>query len=177
MWGLLAFDLKCLKTAKVSRSHWTTPMQGTLDITGAGYEYALYAYIPVMLFLHKGYNSVLQQWCDWRGTKVQTSPWLVKCKNEVPFCLYFGIQHFFVFIKLLFCAFCGKFWRGFWRFRILVYRNPNPDPLSFQNFFSECWRWALILASVGLFQLCFPRWLKPLTRQQVYNLIFLNNFY
>ena len=37
---------------KFSSFRWTTLIQDTLDITGAGYEYDLYDYIPVILFLY-----------------------------------------------------------------------------------------------------------------------------
>jgi len=152
-------------------------MQDTLDITGVAYEYDL-------IWLHTGY-SILVQWKN--TTQVYNSgvtdgvqgweplPWQVNAKTDPPFCLYFGIQYFLVFSKLLFFAFFGSFWTVVFRwFRALVYRNPHPDKLSFLNFFLNVGGGPLRLP-VGLFQLRFPPWLKPLARQLVHNLIFLNN--
>ena len=52
-------------------------------------------------------------------------------------------------------------------------KNPHPDTLSFLNFFLKDGegplRW-----SVGLIQLRFPSWLKPLATQLVYNYFFQN---
>jgi len=54
-----------------------------------------------------------------------------------PHFVYISVfSSFLVFSKLLFSAFFGSFWTAiFRRFRVLVYRNPHPDTLSFLNFF------------------------------------------
>ena len=55
---------------EVSCFHWTTLTHDTLDISGAGYEWDFM--IVYRLFYSctvKGYNTGLQQWCDWRGSK------------------------------------------------------------------------------------------------------------
>jgi len=105
-------------------------------------------------------------------------PWQDWCKNWVPilFIFRYGV-YILVFSKLLLFAFFGSFWTVFRWFRVLVglYRNPHPDTLSFLKFFLNVGegplRWP-----VGLFQLRFPAWPKPLARQLVYNLFFLSNF-
>jgi len=99
------------------------------------------------------------------------SPDKLNAKTDPPFCLYFCTL--LVFSRLLFSeSFSTVVFRWF---RVLVYRNPHPNTLSFLNLFlnvgEDPVRWP-----VGLFQLRFPPWLKPLATQLVYNLIFLNNF-
>jgi len=55
----------------------------------------LYDCIPALFYtcVVKGYNTRLQQWCDWRRYKGENL--LPNKRNEnidPPFCLYFGMQ-------------------------------------------------------------------------------------
>jgi len=79
-------------------------------------------------------------------------------------------------LSKLFFAFFGSLWTVVFRwFRVLVYRNPHPDTLSFLKFFLNFGEGSLRWP-VRLFQVRFPPWLKTLATQLVYNLIFLSNF-
>ena len=104
---------------KVLSFHWTTLMQDTLDITGAGYEYDF-------IWLYTG-CSILVQWKD--TTQVCSSgvtggvqgreppPWQAKCKNWAPILLifqysvlfWFSISYCFLRFSDVFGQFSGAF--------------------------------------------------------------------
>jgi len=80
-----------------------------------------------------------------------------------------------VFSKLFFCVF-RKFWDcAFPVISSFSIQKSTSIYTFISKLFSECWRGPLRWP-VGLFQLRFPPWLKALTTQRVYNLIFLSNF-
>jgi len=154
-------------------------MQDTLNITGAGYEYDF-------IWLYTGY-SILVQWKDTtqvynsgvtdRDTRVLTSPWQAKCKNWATILLLFRYSVFFWFSVCCFCVF-RKFFGllfscdfGFYYIEIHI-RIHFHVWIFFWMLVRGPLRWP-----VGLFQLHFPPWLKPLATQLVYNLIFLNKFF
>ena len=92
--------------------------------------------------------------------KVRTStPGKLNVKTGHPeFTSYSGIQYSFGF-QQFFCDFQT----------VLVQKSTCRRIFIFQ-LFSECWL-------MGLFQLRFPPWLKPLVTPLIYSLIFLNNFF
>ena len=84
---------------KVSKFHWTTLMQNTLDITGAGHEYDF-------IWLYTGY-SISVQWKDTTqvynsgvtdgGSKVQTCPLTRWMQKLIPILLIFRYSVLFWF--------------------------------------------------------------------------------
>jgi len=107
---------------KVSSFHWTTLMQNTLDITGAGYEYDF-------IWLYPGY-SILVLWKD--TTQAYNSgvtdgvqgceflPWQAKCNNWSHILLifrylvlfWFSVSWFLSYMEEIRLLFSGdfKFW-------------------------------------------------------------------
>ena len=85
----------------------------------------------------KGTTQSLNNGVTDGGSRVRTSPWQDKCKNWVPILFIFRYSVLFWFsVSPWFFSCFGRFWTAiFWWFRVLIYRNPHPDTLSFLNVF------------------------------------------
>jgi len=88
--------------------------------------------------------------------------------KQGPHIAYISVFSILLVFCRLFCAFFGNFLDCFPL--ILGYSIEIYILMHFHfSFFSECWQ-------LGLLQLRFQPWLKPLGTPQVYNLNFLKNF-
>jgi len=109
--------------------HWILQVRATNAI--------LYDCIRVILFLCREriqHRSTTVVWLTGvQGCK--PPPWQNKCKKWAPILLIFWYSVLWFSISCFF-AFVGSFWTVvFLWFRVLLYRNPQPDTLSFLNFF------------------------------------------
>ena len=155
--------------------HWTTLLQDTLGITGAGYTtntIYMIVYLGNRLLYFctvKRSHTRLQQWCNCRGCQgVNLLFGKLNIKTGSPLSLYFGVKYSFVFSSLLLFVFFGSFLDCFRVILGFVWKSTSGYTLISQRF-SECWQVGLLPWPVSPLQPRFPSWLKRLVAPLQHN--------